>query len=431
MINAAKEDDSHIFFRTNGTNVVISEEWVLPVPVANPHTLVSFTFQTSNGDISFSMVFIGLNGEEEILIPPSRLQSDEEPVHDSVTLEGQGTLILLWDNSYSWLHKKELSYSLQIEQNPNVDANGVPKEEPLSVYEEARVENARKQRRQLLSHMVHLQEKLSGVDDILRTVTPAEIEELEASLLRIRQEIDMKRGLLQSSKVERRDLVQQLRSSDRLRAPLNIRTLNGKNLSRVLQFLEPRESSLVCKYWCQLTAYITEKEENPELTDDDFEILFDYEAGADDGSASVGATAGAHSRRGNRSDTVARKKSTSVGEALSQSQSQSNVPGNQSPAPEGIRQCNGGTSSYSEGDTRGEDLEESASQGVRSSVDSPSLAAVLNSVSQQGAKVNSSSATSLKKMSIADYPDDIKTYLRASLSAMSRMEVRGRRQPSS
>ena len=112
----AKEDDSHIFFRTNGTNVVISEEWVLPVPVANPHTLVSFTFQAANGDISFSMVFIGLNGEEEILIPPSRLQSDEQPVHDSVTLEAPGTLILLWDNSYSWLHKKELSYSLQIEQ---------------------------------------------------------------------------------------------------------------------------------------------------------------------------------------------------------------------------------------------------------------------------------------------------------------------------
>lgn len=59
-------EESHIFFRTNGTNVVISEEWVLPVPVANAHTLVSFTFQTTGGDISFSMVFIGLSGEEEV-----------------------------------------------------------------------------------------------------------------------------------------------------------------------------------------------------------------------------------------------------------------------------------------------------------------------------------------------------------------------------
>lgn len=196
--------------------------------------------------------------------------------------------------------------------------------------------------------------------------------------------------------------------------------MNGKHLAHVLQFLEPRESSLVCKYWCQLTAYITEKEDNPELTDDDFEILFDYEAGVDDGSTAVAT--GAHSRRGHMNDPAARDKSASVGEALSQSQS--DAPGSQSPAPEAIQHRNGGTSSYSEGDAREEDLEESASQGsqVRSSVDSPSLAAVLDSVSQQGAKVNSSSATSLKKMSIADYPDDIKTYLRASLSAMSRME---------
>lgn len=111
-----QDDDSHIFFRTNGTNVVISEEWVLPVPVANAHTLVAFTFQTTGGDISFSMVFIGLNGEEEVLIAPRRVQSDAEPVHEALRLSAPGTLILLWDNSYSWLHKKELSYSLQIEQ---------------------------------------------------------------------------------------------------------------------------------------------------------------------------------------------------------------------------------------------------------------------------------------------------------------------------
>ena len=115
-MNDSSTDDSHIFFRTNGTNVVISEEWVLPVPVANAHTLVSFTFQTTGGDISFSMVFIGLNGEEEVLIAPRRLQSDTEPVNEALRLEAAGTLILLWDNSYSWLHKKELSYSLQIEQ---------------------------------------------------------------------------------------------------------------------------------------------------------------------------------------------------------------------------------------------------------------------------------------------------------------------------
>lgn len=109
-------------------------------------------------------------------------------------------------------------------QDPDVDANGVAREEPLSIFEEVRADGARKQRRQLLTHMVQLQARLSGVEDILRTVTAAELEELEASLLRIRQEIDMKRALVQASKLERRELLQQLSLSDRFRAPLNIRS---------------------------------------------------------------------------------------------------------------------------------------------------------------------------------------------------------------
>jgi hypothetical protein len=61
------------------------------------------------------------------------------------------------------------------------------------------------------------------------------------------------------------------------------RTLSGKILAHSLQFLEPAESSLVCKYWCQVTAYNSEKRENPELTDDDFEVLFDYEPSREEG----------------------------------------------------------------------------------------------------------------------------------------------------
>jgi hypothetical protein len=108
-------------------------------------------------------------------------------------------------------------------QNPDVDAYGIRKREPLSIYEEERVDGARKQRRQLLTRMVQLQAKLSGVDDILRTVTPKEIEYLEESLVRIQKEIEMKRALLQSSRVEKKEIIHQLRSYDRHRAPLNIR----------------------------------------------------------------------------------------------------------------------------------------------------------------------------------------------------------------
>jgi hypothetical protein len=50
------------------------------------------------------------------------------------------------------------------------------------------------------------------------------------------------------------------------------------------------------------------------------------------------------------------------------------------------------------------------------------LHAVAQSQQQQGGQGQSSPGQKAK-VSMADYPDDIKQYLRASLSAMSRMEV--------
>ena len=54
----------------------------------------------------------------------------------------------------------------------------------------------------------------------------------------------------------------------------------------------------------------------------------------------------------------------------------------------------------------------------------PSLKTVLNSLAEQdNNSAKSSDKAPTKKVNINDYPDDIKQYLRASLSAMSRMEV--------
>jgi hypothetical protein len=108
-------------------------------------------------------------------------------------------------------------------KDPDVDAYGQLKAAPLSVYEEARVEVSCKKRKQLLTRMSHLRHRLSGVEDILRTVTPAEVQELEASLVRIQQEIDMKKKLLQNSRSEKKEVLQLLREYEQFRAPLNIR----------------------------------------------------------------------------------------------------------------------------------------------------------------------------------------------------------------
>ena len=124
------------------------------------------------------------------------------------------------------------------------------------------------------------------------------------------------------------------------------RTLSGKTLSHMLQFLEPEQSSLVCKYWCQVSAYLTEKRDNPHLTDDDFEILFDYESQSQSQSQEQGGQGRGNS--GGNQDSLHdhdgaelegggsnnSKNNHPGSEELnqSQSQSQSDVPGGHSSA---------------------------------------------------------------------------------------------------
>ena len=60
------QDDTPFAFKTHGTNISISQEWCLPLPIAAPYSTVSYEFCTENGDINFSIVFISLDGDEEI-----------------------------------------------------------------------------------------------------------------------------------------------------------------------------------------------------------------------------------------------------------------------------------------------------------------------------------------------------------------------------
>jgi hypothetical protein len=109
-------DNACVTFRCQGSSISITTDWVLPIPIITPNAIVSYEFFTDVGDIQFSMVFVSLDNVEEILIHPERVESGIEAVSGSVELPDVGTLILMWDNSYSWFTNKILSYSVDIEQ---------------------------------------------------------------------------------------------------------------------------------------------------------------------------------------------------------------------------------------------------------------------------------------------------------------------------
>ncbi len=72
---------------------------------------------TGIGDISFGAEFFDKNGKNpEVLIEQSRVPSDVEPIMGTFKSHREGTLILSFDNSFSWFNPKLLSYKVALFQ---------------------------------------------------------------------------------------------------------------------------------------------------------------------------------------------------------------------------------------------------------------------------------------------------------------------------
>ncbi|KAL1444980.1 hypothetical protein MTO96_045273, partial [Rhipicephalus appendiculatus] len=94
--------------------------WTLPVTVARADSELRWDFCTSSGDLKFAVRFRPNNGagdanESRDLMPPAMVPcSRHEPHSGSLHCQEPGTYELVFDNSYSWLTRKEVSYSVKL-----------------------------------------------------------------------------------------------------------------------------------------------------------------------------------------------------------------------------------------------------------------------------------------------------------------------------
>ena len=75
----------------------------------------------------------------------------------------------------------------------------------------------------LNTRMTELKQRLSGVDEIILSVDPQEIEKLEASLLSLKREIKFKRSLLAKSLKEKEQIMKRLQDFETIKPPIYIR----------------------------------------------------------------------------------------------------------------------------------------------------------------------------------------------------------------
>lgn len=94
--------------------------WSLPVSVDRAGSTLRWKFCTPSGDLTFSVRFrpFGSATEEEgsrVLVPATRFPSSNRAPHSgSLCCHEPGTYELVFDNSFSWLTRKDLSYAVDI-----------------------------------------------------------------------------------------------------------------------------------------------------------------------------------------------------------------------------------------------------------------------------------------------------------------------------
>jgi len=77
---------------------------------------VRYQFSTSGGDVQFSTRFVSGGGAEEDVLQAARVPSDVEPYAGNFKAPREGTLLLRFDNSFSWFTSKLLSYQVELYQ---------------------------------------------------------------------------------------------------------------------------------------------------------------------------------------------------------------------------------------------------------------------------------------------------------------------------
>ncbi|OQR92054.1 F-box protein [Thraustotheca clavata] len=97
--------------------VAASSKFDLPVRVEYEHSELAFEFNIKDMDIVFSVGFIdAVSGLERYVITPTRCAAYENAVKGVHEIHGPGLLTLTWDNEYSWINQKEISYNVELHQ---------------------------------------------------------------------------------------------------------------------------------------------------------------------------------------------------------------------------------------------------------------------------------------------------------------------------
>jgi len=212
---------------------LIQTQLDFPVPVSGG-TECQIQFSTTGGDISFSMHFSSdvSSGVLETVSEPTRVPSDVETISRAFVAPEDGTLLIIFDNSYSWFAIKYLSYHIEV----------------MSPSEEFRCSRIHQLLDMTVSEIQIAERNLLHAKDQMQSLR-TEIASIEERASLLRNTLRDKKARLEKAYDESDEMAARIDASQDKTIGLCIRCLNKALLKKVFGYLSPGTTRVVCKYW--------------------------------------------------------------------------------------------------------------------------------------------------------------------------------------
>lgn len=238
-INANKNKNNEaiepICWQTN--DFLVQYQFELPIPIM-AGSMVKYSFSTRGGDIQFSAFFFSHERKPEAIFQEARVPSDIESIEGSFKAQREGTLVLFFDNSFSWFTSKFLTYKIQLFQPA------------FTVADTARCTRSRHLLHAIVEDTRRAEVRLAKSQEKILTLR-SEIPDLESRLEALELELGHKNAILHAALSETQEMGARITANLEKKNGLCIRCLSKSQMIIMMSFLGGTGSSAssVCKYW--------------------------------------------------------------------------------------------------------------------------------------------------------------------------------------
>ncbi|GMF31837.1 unnamed protein product [Phytophthora fragariaefolia] len=163
-------------WKSSQVPIAASGGFQLPIKLDARKGELHYSFSTRDYDVNFGVQMICADGSLIELLDTRRYESQKQQVQGQLSLAGPGMVLLLWDNSFSWLNSKQLAYHVELKQ------------ETLPVSEAEKTQLALKARLEREQKLLQREGEYDGLETQVQTEAQTidflrhQIEELQTQL---------------------------------------------------------------------------------------------------------------------------------------------------------------------------------------------------------------------------------------------------------